>query len=156
MPLRLYLTGSSFAPLRRPCPGIAFLWLCRGSGRRPLLFSFRFSFPFFSPLLVRCSRKNSQAMGPMWETILAQACEFSSAQVEIGFVCATKAAPATYKAKRSKSAYTLSNYFKVRVVAERPSDAPRVRLPLIHGFAQKQNGRLTTTGYCINRGIDHS
>ena len=57
-------------PLRRPCPGIAFLWLCRGSGRRPLLFSFRFSFPFFSPLLVRCSRKNSRARAlcgkPYW------------------------------------------------------------------------------------------
>ena len=68
--LRLYLTSSSFSPPAAPCPGLASLWLGRGSGGAPFLFPSVF-LPVFPPLrLVRCSRLESRAQAevglPFW------------------------------------------------------------------------------------------
>ena len=68
--LRLHLKGSSFSPPAAPCPGLASLWLGRGSGGAPFLFPSVF-LPVFPPLrLVRCSRLESRAQAevglPFW------------------------------------------------------------------------------------------
>ena len=68
--LRLYLTVLPSSPPAAPCPGLASLWLGRGSGGAPFCFPSVF-LPVFPPLrLVRCSRLESRAQAkvglPFW------------------------------------------------------------------------------------------
>ena len=85
--LRLYLTSSSFSPPAAPCPGLASLWLGRGSGGAPFCFPSVF-LPVFPPsLLVRCSSKELRARAK-WVPILAQACDSVIGTSRFRIVCA--------------------------------------------------------------------
>ena len=85
--LRLYLTSSSFSPPAAPCPGLASLWLGRGSGGAPFCFPSVF-LPVFPPsLLVRCSSRELRARAK-WVPILAQACDSVIGTSRFRIVCA--------------------------------------------------------------------
>ena len=78
---------SSFAPPAAPCPGLASLWLGRGSGGAPFCFPSVFLPIFPSSLLVRCSSRELRARAK-WVPILAQACDSVIGTSRFRIVCA--------------------------------------------------------------------
>ena len=111
----------SRSPLAAPCPGLASLWLGRGSGGAPFCFPSVF-LPVFSPsLLVRCSSRELRARAK-WVPILAQACDSVIGTSRFRIVCARfpENQQSNLQALLSPSGAKPPNCKSVRVVAERP------------------------------------
>ena len=145
--LRLHLKGSSFSPLRPLGPGLASLWLGRGSGGAPFVFPSVF-LPVFPPLrLVRCSRLESRAQAevglPFWLKLAILI------RHKLDLDCLRELSKSRGNLPELlfwPSDRKLPNNFTVRVVAERPLSRSIRTLCTVAAnlkrFAQTHDGRI--------------